>query len=104
MINTRTATLLLKKDGRSLAASRIMLHSRAAGAYLEADLSVDEKVAVDDVLQVVYDNGEGESRLVATVRVFTIPPAQLQANFPQRNIPSKQRYAEKKDWYKFHTS
>ena len=73
MINTRTATFSLKKDGRSLAASRIMLHSRAAGAYLEADLSVDEKVAVDDVLQVVYDNGEGESRLVATVRVFTIP-------------------------------
>lgn len=63
----------LEKDGRILAASRIMLHSRAAGAYLEADLSADEKVSVDDILQVIYDDGTGERRLVATVRIFTIP-------------------------------
>ena len=73
MITTRTATLSVEKDGRTLAASRIMLHSRAAGAYLEADLSVDEKVSVDDILQVVYHNGSDESGLVATVRIFTIP-------------------------------
>lgn len=73
MITTRTATLSMEKDGRALAASRIMLHSRAAGAYLEADLSTDEKVAVDDILQVVYNNGSGERMLVATVRIFTIP-------------------------------
>ena len=73
MITTRSASMSLEKDGRILAASRIMLHSRAAGAYLEADLSADEKVSVDDILQVIYDDGTGERRRVETLRIFTIP-------------------------------
>lgn len=73
MINTRTATLILEKEGKALAASRILFHSRSAGAYLEADLSKNDVIELDDVAQLYYDNGAGEKTLLATTRVFSIP-------------------------------
>lgn len=73
MINMRTATLNLEIDGRTVATSRILLHSRAAGAYVEADLSKGERLAVDDIVQVIYDSGSGDRTLLATARVFAVP-------------------------------
>lgn len=73
MINTRTATLSLETKDRAVATSRIMLHSRSAGVYVEADLSKGEQLAVDDIVYVVYDDGSGERTLVATARVFAVP-------------------------------